>query len=269
MCVDNLIRSVDAQPFGGGELSAGRWVVAAGEDVRIVAKGDESVDLIIVDDESNVPSSIDIEVPARGALNIVHVVTKVNDHKIDIRMGEGAEVNMTQLVLAAAEVATRTHLNGENGRFQLGGSFVLTDEQKGGVTVDVEHAVANCVSRTAYRGVASGKAKGRFSGLVYIAKDAQKTDAEQLSRNVTMDEALIHTEPQMEIYADDVRCSHGATVGQMDEDAILYMRQRGLSKADAKRLQIHGFVADTTLHASIAGCGEAMMELLMDKLAKL
>ena len=76
MCVDNLIRSVDAQPFGGGELSAGRWVVAAGKDVRIVAKGGESIDLLIVDDEANLPSSIDIEVSARGVLNIVQVVTK-------------------------------------------------------------------------------------------------------------------------------------------------------------------------------------------------
>ena len=87
--------------------------------------------------------------------------------------------------------------------------------------------------------------------------------------NVTIGEARIETLPQLEIYADDVKCSHGATVGQMDADAILYMRQRGLSLADAKRLQIEGFVEDMVLHASIEGLEEVLTELLSAKLNRL
>jgi Fe-S cluster assembly protein SufD len=82
-------------------------------------------------------------------------------------------------------------------------------------------------------------------------------------------EARIETMPQLEIYADDVKCSHGATVGQMNDDAILYMRQRGLSLADAKRLQIEGFVDDVVLHSVVEGSEAILAELLADKLTKL
>ena len=84
-----------------------------------------------------------------------------------------------------------------------------------------------------------------------------------------MGEAHIETLPQLEIYADDVKCSHGATVGQMDSDAILYMRQRGLSLTDAKRLQIEGFVDDVVLHSVVAGSEEVLAELLAEKLNRL
>ena len=105
--------------------------------------------------------------------------------------------------------------------------------------------------------------------MVYVAPDAQRTNSEQLSRNITIGNARIETLPQLEIYADDVKCSHGATVGQMDADAILYMRQRGLSLATAKRLQIEGFVDDVVLHLSIAGVEDVLMELMAEKLNRL
>ena len=87
----------------------------------------------------------------------------------------------------------------------------------------------------------------------------------QSSKNIVIGDAKISTEPQLEIYADDVKCSHGATVGQMDSDAILYMRQRGLSLADAKRLQIEGFVSDVVLHSAIESSVEALQEMLSEK----
>jgi Fe-S cluster assembly protein SufD len=114
-----------------------------------------------------------------------------------------------------------------------------------------------------------GKAHGSFAGLVYVAPDAQRTDSVQSSRNITVGEARIETLPQLEIYADDVKCSHGATVGQMNDDAILYMRQRGLSLADAKRLQIEGFVDDVVLHSVVEGSEAILAELLADKLTNL
>jgi Fe-S cluster assembly protein SufD len=93
----------------------------------------------------------------------------------------------------------------------------------------------------------------------------------QSSRNITVGEARIETMPQLEIYADDVKCSHGATVGQMNDDAILYMRQRGLSLTDAKRLQIEGFVDDVVLHSAVEGevVAEVLTQLLADKLNEL
>ena len=104
--------------------------------------------------------------------------------------------------------------------------------------------------------------------MVYVAQDAQRTDARQTNRNIEIGpDAKIITKPQLEIYADDVKCSHGATVGQMDSDAVLYMRQRGLSEQQARRLQIEGFVNDIVMQAG--EMGEVMSELMTSKLEKL
>ena len=132
----------------------------------------------------------------------------------------------------------------------------------------VSHNVGLCTSNSLVKGVAGGNASCEFNGLVYVAQDAQKTDARQTSRNIVLgDEARIVTKPQLEIYADDVKCSHGATVGQLDDDAILYMRQRGLSEAQARRLQIEGFVRDIVSQAG--SMGEALAEVLTEKLEEL
>ena len=117
------------------------------------------------------------------------------------------------------------------------------------------------------KGIAGGNAVGEFRGLVYVAPDAQRTDARQQSRNILLSEtARIDAKPQLEIYADDVKCSHGATVGQMDADAILYMRQRGLSLAQARRLQIEGFAGDVVRRCGIGELGEALMEAVARKM---
>jgi Fe-S cluster assembly protein SufD len=99
------------------------------------------------------------------------------------------------------------------------------------------------------KGIAKDNGVGTFDGLVYVAPDAQRTEAYQQSRNMLLSRtARIHTNPQLEIYADDVRCSHGATVGNIDDDAIYYMRQRGLSEEQARKLQVGGFLRDVLGH---------------------
>ena len=111
---------------------------------------------------------------------------------------------------------------------------------------------------------------GEFRGLVYVAPDAQRTAARQTSRNVVLgDEARITTRPQLEIYADDVKCSHGATVGQMDEDALLYMRQRGLSEAQARALLMEGFVADVVRRCGVEQLHEVLMRGVGEKLERM
>jgi Fe-S cluster assembly protein SufD len=101
--------------------------------------------------------------------------------------------------------------------------------------------------------------------MVYVAPDAQRTDAVQTSRNIEIGgEAHIKAQPQLEIYADDVKCSHGATVGQLDSEAILYMRQRGLSLEQAKRLQIEGFISDIVYQSK--EFGEVLAQELTSKL---
>ena len=269
MDVTRVIESLGAQPLTDVRLTGGCWLVRGGSYADLVVSSGCSANALIVDDGGADRLSVDVDVERGGVVNIIQLVTEGYDHDMEIVVAEGGVVNFTQLVLAPAKVKTVCHLQGANARFEMRGSFVACDQERCDVGVNVLHEVGDCVSRTTYKGVASGKAQGSFSSLVYIAQDAQHTDAKQLSRNVTIGDAVINTSPQMEIYADDVRCSHGATVGQMDAEAIMYMRQRGLSMADAKRLQIEGFIADTVMHSAIEGSGESLMELLFEKLNRL
>jgi Fe-S cluster assembly protein SufD len=106
----------------------------------------------------------------------------------------------------------------------------------------VEHASPHCDSRQFYNGILDGRSHGVFHGRIIVHKDAQKTDAKQTNRNLLLsDDAQIDTKPQLEIYADDVKCTHGATIGQMDETALFYLRSRGIDEASARKLLLLAF----------------------------
>ena len=103
----------------------------------------------------------------------------------------------------------------------------------------------HCNSRQFYNGVLDGRAHGVFHGRIIVHKDAQKTDAKQTNRNLLLsDDAQIDTKPQLEIYADDVKCTHGATIGQIAEDALFYLRSRGIDEAEARRLLLQAFAGE-------------------------
>ena len=250
-----------------GRITTGGWTLEEGGGYDIMVEAGSQAVLLIAD-SANV-GDVNIDVSKGATLRILNIVEKQSAMNIAIGVAEDAQCLMTEVVVSASDTRVVASLMERGARFELGGVFVLTDEDQASVTVDVNHIASDCQSHTSVKGVAAGKSHGSFSGLVYVAPDAQRTDSVQSSRNVTMGEAHIETLPQLEIYADDVKCSHGATVGQMDSDAILYMRQRGLSLADAKRLQIEGFVDDVVLHSVIAGSEEALAELLAKKLNRL
>lgn len=263
-----IIEIFAAQPVPEGCCaSSGRWSLVPTCDRDIVVEPNTEVELLVVD--SPATANIDIDVRMGAKLRIVHIVAERSATQLSLALAADAECSMTEVVLSPSDVRVVTSLVECGARFELNGLFILTDEEQGSVTVDVNHMAADCQSRTSVKGVASGKAHGSFSGLVYVAPDAQHTDSVQSSRNVVIGNARIETLPQLEIYADDVKCSHGATVGQMDADAILYMRQRGLSLADAKRLQIEGFVGDVVMHAAIDSLVEPLQELLVEKFNRL
>ena len=158
-----------------------------------------------------------------------------------------SETEMMNLWLRADAVRVNavTDLRGRDADSNLKSLYFGTGGQRTDINITVNHLVPDCRSSELVKGIVSGEAVGAFTGKVYVAKDAQRTAAMQQSRNLQMSAAArIYTEPQLEIYADDVKCSHGATVGQMDDDMIMYMRQRGISEEDAKRLRLSGFVND-------------------------
>ena len=110
---------------------------------------------------------------------------------------------------------------------------------------DIEHIASDCTSYQLFKGLAADGGTSVFSGRIYVAQDAQRTQAFQQNNNLLLsDGAHVYAKPQLEIYADNVKCSHGATVGQLDPEAIYYMRQRGIGLEDARRLQMYGFVLD-------------------------
>ena len=265
---ERIIQAFAASPIPAGCCTeSGRWVLCADADKDITIAEGALVELLLVDGGKAV--NIDIDVRRGGVLRIVEVVTSHSATQLSVAVGKGAECTITQVILSASDVRVVASLVEEGASFKHNGCFILVGEEQGSVTVDVNHMAAECTSHTSVKGVAADKAHGSFSGLVYVAPGAQHTDSVQSSRNVTIGEARIETLPQLEIYADDVKCSHGATVGQMDSDAILYMRQRGLSSAQAKRLQIEGFVQDVAMHTAIESLAEELMTLINAKLNSL
>jgi Fe-S cluster assembly protein SufD len=109
----------------------------------------------------------------------------------------------------------------------------------------IDHASANCASHELYKSVLDGRAKGVFNGKIFVRKDAQKTDAKQTNKTLLLsDDATIDTKPQLEIFADDVKCTHGATVGQLDEEQVFYLRSRGVGMDEARDILTYAFASD-------------------------
>ena len=109
----------------------------------------------------------------------------------------------------------------------------------------IEHEKEHCTSNELYKGILSGKSTGVFNGRIHVHNEAQKTDAIQSNQNILLsDNAIIHTKPELEIYADDVKCTHGATVGQLDEKGIFYLRARGIKRKEAQKMMMRAYVGE-------------------------
>ena len=136
-------------------------------------------------------------------------------------------------------------LTGEGGECLINGLFIGDGRQHLDNYMLVEHASPHCSSRQFYNGILDDQAHGVFHGRIIVHKDAQKTDAKQTNRNLLLsDDAQIDTKPQLEIYADDVKCTHGATIGQIDENALFYLRSRGIDEAGARQLLLLAFASE-------------------------
>jgi Fe-S cluster assembly protein SufD len=138
-----------------------------------------------------------------------------------------------------------TVLEGEGCGTTLNGLYMLDDAQHGDHQTRVEHVAPNCFSRELYKGLLDGRSHGVFNGKVYVHPEAQKTDGKQTNNTLLLSEkAQIDTKPQLEIFADDVKCTHGATVGRMDETSLFYLKSRGIGATLAKQLLMYAFAAD-------------------------
>jgi Fe-S cluster assembly protein SufD len=170
-----------------------------------------------------------------------------NISTLRIEQGRNANVASHSVLLGGGIVRNNVHpvLNGEGGDCLINGLFAGTGRQHLDNYMLVEHATPHCGSRQFYNGILGGQAHGVFHGRIIVHKDAQKTDAKQTNRNLLLsDEAQIDTKPQLEIYADDVKCTHGATIGQIEENALFYLRSRGIEEASARQLLLLAFASE-------------------------
>ena len=169
---------------------------------------------------SGIPQSIVVEKDAEVNIVIVVFPQTSCDVRLDVRLvGEGAEANIY-------------------------GAYVCGSDEKVRISVDMHHDVPHCNSRQLFKGIAGGSSRVDFYGKIIVAQDAQQTQAYQENHNILLsDGAKVDTKPQLEIYADDVKCSHGATIGRLNEEEQFYMRSRGITLEDAKVLQMISFLA--------------------------
>jgi len=170
-----------------------------------------------------------------------------NISTLRIQHGRGANVVSHSVLLGGALVRNNVHpvLAGEGGECLINGLFIGNGHQHLDNYMLVEHASPRCGSRQFYNGILDGHAHGVFHGRIIVHKDAQKTDAKQTNRNLLLsDDAQIDTKPQLEIYADDVKCTHGATIGQIEGDALFYLRSRGIDEVSARKLLLFAFASE-------------------------
>jgi Fe-S cluster assembly protein SufD len=136
-------------------------------------------------------------------------------------------------------------LEGEGCDSVLNGFFLPKDKEFVDNHTTVDHRSAHCISSEQYQGILYGSSTGVFNGKVFVRPDAQQTNAYQKNGNILVtDKATINAKPELEIYADDVKCSHGCTIGQFDEEALFYARSRGIGEAEAKSMLVHAFIGD-------------------------
>jgi len=201
----------------------------------------------------------------RESLEAFHIST------VQVQLGRCANVSTQTVSLGGSLV--RNHVNavldGEGGEATLNGFYLVNGRQHVDNHTSIDHAKPHCNSHELYKGILDGKARGVFNGRIIVRPDAQKTDSKQTNKNLILsEEALVNTNPQLEIYADDVKCTHGATIGQLDADAIFYLRSRGIDLESARHLLTYAFAGDFIHRLKIEPLRVALETSLFARLAE-
>jgi Fe-S cluster assembly protein SufD len=184
-------------------------------------------------------------------------------------LGRASNVNIHSFALGAKLSRTniRANLAGEGLECILNGLYLTRGEQLADHHMIVEHAQPHCASHEYFNGILDDKSKGVFHGRILVRPIAQKTDAKQTNRNLLLsDDATVDTKPQLEIYADDVKCTHGATVGQLNDESIFYLRTRGLGEDTARRMLIHAFAGEIIARVKCDSVREELDKIVWERL---
>jgi Fe-S cluster assembly protein SufD len=210
----------------------------------------------IIADENTVIDHYKIQ---REQLQAFHLAT------MQVQLGRNSSFSSLSIALGGALARTElsASLEAEGVDCTLNGLYLVKGNQRVDHHIQVDHRQPHGASHQLFKGLLDGTSQATFSGKVYVHPNAQKTDAQQSNRNLLLsDDALVHTNPQLEIFADDVKCSHGATVGQLDKEAIFYLRSRGLDEVAARRLLTYGFASDVLEQIKISAVRDDLEQLL-------
>ena len=188
---------------------------------------------------------------------------------MNIFQKEGSICEINTLIFGGGFIRNNLNFeqNGSHCESNMNGISLLDGKQLADNHTFVDHKTAHCTSNEMYKGIYLGKSKGVFNGKILVRKDAQKIDAFQANNNLLLSEnSTIDSKPQLEIYADDVKCSHGCTIGQLDQDALFYMRSRGIRNEEAKAVLTYAFASEVIDSLSIPKLQSLAQTLLTDKL---
>ena len=247
-----------------------RIVIAAGAGSRIAVVEhfiglDDTVylDNVVTEIEIAQGASVEHYKVQRASAGAYHVAA------LEAQLAAGASFHSLAVSLGArlARHDIDVTLDHEHARCSLDGLFVANGRQHVDFHTNVEHAAPRCESNEYYKGIAGGRGRGVFNGRVHVHPDAQKTEAHQTNRNLLLSRsAEIDTKPQLEIHADDVKCSHGATIGQLDEQMLFYMRSRGIPESAARGMLTYGFARDVVDRIARSELREAIGAAVLEHL---
>jgi len=198
---------------------------------------------------TNVVTEVDVCDNAHLTIDKIQYEKEGNFHIATEQVEQAKDSHFTINTLTLNGTLVRNNLNikvhGVNCETHLNGAYLLKDNQHVDNHTTVDHSAPHCASNELYKGVIDGKATAVFNGKVFVRKDSQKINAFQSNANVLLSEnATVNSKPELEIYADDVKCSHGSTTGQLDEEAVFYLRARGISERSARQLMVSAFIGD-------------------------
>ena len=186
-----------------------------------------------------------------------------------IQQGANSNVSTNSISLNGGVIRNNTYvrLAGQGSHADILGIYLMDRKQHVDNQVYVDHQVPNCTSNEMFKGILDEEASGVFNGHIMVRQDAQQTNAFQNNKNILLtDTASIDTKPFLEIYADDVKCSHGATVGQLDEEAMFYLRQRGITEDNARMLLMYAFIAEVSNNIKIEPLRDRIDDMIKKRL---
>lgn len=214
-----------------------------------------SVTEIVADENANV-DHIKLQEESKKAFHIARMEvdqersSNFSSHLISV----GAEISRNDF---------NARFNDDGGECMLNGLFMIEDEQLFDAHTMIDHAKPHCNSHEHYKGILQDKSKGVFNGKVMVRQDAQKTNAFQENNTILLsDDAVMNTKPQLEIFADDVKCSHGATIGKLNDEAKFYLKSRGIGEESATAILIHAFASDVITSIKIPALRDYLEEII-------